>query len=91
MVSRKVEIKNPAGLYLNFAGALCSAAMDYKSEIKLKKIGVVINAKSILNVLGGKIQFGDIVEVSCDGVDEAAALDVICDLLGRETIEEKNG
>ena len=88
MVSRKVEIKNPAGLYLNFAGVLCSAAVDYKSEIKLKKVGVVINAKSILNVLGGKIQYGDIVEICCDGVDEAAALDVIYDLLSKETIEE---
>ncbi|MDO5695138.1 MAG: HPr family phosphocarrier protein [Eubacteriales bacterium] len=90
MVSKKVEIKNPAGIYLNFAGILCSTAMDYKANIRLKKTGVVINAKSILNVLGGKIQYGDIIEISCDGVDEVAALDVMSELLGSEAIEEKN-
>lgn len=88
MVSRKVEIKNPAGLYLNLAGILCSAAMDYKADITIKKPNVIINAKSILNVLGGKIQYGDKLEVICNGIDEVAALDVVCELLERETVED---
>lgn len=86
MVRKKVIIKNPAGLYLNFAGNLCKAAMDYKSSITLITDNAEINGKSILNVLGANIKCGETLEVICDGNDEELALEVICDILEKETI-----
>ncbi len=88
MVSKKVEIKNPAGLYLNFAGHLCKAAMDYKASIQLNTVSSIINAKSILNVLGADIKYKDIVEVVCDGNDEVEALNTIASILEKEFIED---
>lgn len=87
MVRKTVTIKNPAGLYLNFAGVLCKEAMDYKSKINMIYGDTTINVKSILNVLGSNIRFNDSVEVICDGSDEQEALSAICRILEMENIE----
>lgn len=86
MISKKVVIKNPAGLYLNFAGAVCKTAMDYKCSIKLISKEAVINAKSILNVLGANIKYNDEIELVCEGNDEELAIEAIYSVLQKEII-----
>ena len=77
MVSQKVTIKNPTGLHLRPAGILCKEAMKYKSKITFKVRDNVANAKSVLSVLGSCARSGDVIEFTCEGVDEGEALQAL--------------
>ena len=77
MVSQKVVIKNPTGLHLRPAGILCKEAMKYKSKITFKVRDNVANAKSVLSVLGSCVRSGDLIEFTCEGVDEEEALQAL--------------
>ncbi len=77
MVSEKVVIKNPTGLHLRPAGALCKEAMNYTSSIKFRFHNTTANAKSVLSVLGACIKTGGEVEFICEGPDEEQALKAI--------------
>ena len=74
MVSQKVVIKNPTGLHLRPAGILCKEAMQFKSMVTFKFRNSTANAKSVLGVLGARVQSGDEIEIFCEGEDEEEAL-----------------
>ena len=80
MVSRVMEIKNPAGLHLKPAGILSKTAMEFKSLITFKAHGDVANAKSVLSILGACVKCGDEVEFRCTGPDEEEALRAVISL-----------
>lgn len=77
MVSQKVIIKNPTGLYLRPAGILCKEAMQFKSLITFIYKQNTANAKSVLSVLGACVKCGDEIELICDGEDEEIALKTV--------------
>lgn len=81
MVGEKVTIKNPTGLHLRPAGKLCEEARKYQSKITLKKDDKLVNAKSLLGLLGACIKSGDEVEFLCEGEDEQTALKAITALV----------
>jgi phosphocarrier protein len=74
MISEKVTVINPTGLHLRPAGILCKEAMKYKSLITFTFSGTTANAKSVLSVLGACVKCGDEIEIICEGIDEAEAL-----------------
>ncbi len=75
MVSKKVKIVNATGLHLRPAGLLCEIAMKYKSKVTFKTDNnYEANAKSVLSVLGACVKSGEVIELSCEGVDEDTAL-----------------
>jgi phosphocarrier protein len=75
MVTQKVKIINATGLHLRPAGLLCEIAMQYGSKITFKTDNnYEANAKSVLSVLGACVKSGEIIELTCDGPDEAEAL-----------------
>ncbi len=77
MVSQRVVIKNPTGLHLRPAGILCKEAMKFKSLITFSFRESTANAKSVLSVLGACVKCGDEIEFTCDGDDEAEALQAL--------------
>ncbi len=84
MVNQKVKIKNPTGLHLRPAGALCKKAIDYTSVITFRygeEKENIANAKSVLSVLGACVKSGDEIELVCEGEDEEKALKDIIDLI----------
>ena len=84
MVSDKVIITNPKGLHLRSAGIFCKEAMRFKSHITFGAKGSTANAKSVLSVLGVCVQCGDVIELSCNGEDEAAALEAMKNIIETE-------
>ena len=80
MIKQKVIVKNQLGLHLRPAGILCRTAMLYKSHITLTCGTATVNAKSVLSVLGAGVKTGDVVEITCEGMDEQEALDVLVEL-----------
>ncbi len=67
-------MKNPTGLHLRPAGLLCREALRYQSSIRFLFGDSVVNAKSVLSVLGACIKSGDEIELVCDGADEDEAM-----------------
>jgi phosphocarrier protein len=56
------------------AGLLCREALRYQSSIRFLFGDSVVNAKSVLSVLGACIKSGDEIELVCDGADEDEAM-----------------
>ena len=81
MVSKKVIINCPIGLQVQPAGAICKAAVEFKSKISFDYYGGNANAKSMLNILGACIKDKDEIDLICDGEDEEEALETIAKLL----------
>lgn len=87
MTEKMVTVVNPTGLHLRPAGMLCQTSMKFQSKILLLYKEKTINAKSVLNVMASGIKCGDEVTVRCEGPDEAAALESVCQLIERELKE----
>lgn len=77
MVTGHITITNPYGIHLRPASFLCRLALEYESSVSMRKGTVVVNAKSVLGVLGACVRCGDEVEFICEGRDETEALNAI--------------
>ncbi len=86
MVSRKVQVVNPAGLHLRPAGMLANVSMKFKSSCTILWKEKTINCKSVINVMAAQVKCGSWVELVCEGPDEEEALETIA-----EAIEEGLG
>jgi len=74
MERQKVIVTNMTGFDLQPVGVLCDTAVQFKSRIEICYDNVIINAKSLLGVLGSGIKQGDEIEIVCEGQDEKEAL-----------------
>ena len=77
MVSQTTTVVNSAGLRVWPAAKLSACAQQFTSEIILVQGYHRINAKSMINILGGLVQPGTQITVECKGSDEKQALDTI--------------
>lgn len=81
MVKGTVKITCPGGLHMRPVGTLCKCAMRYDSLVQFNYKTSIINAKSVLSVLGACICTGEEVELVCTGPDEQKAFDEMKDLI----------
>lgn len=86
MVKRDVTVKSATGLHARPGTKLVELAMTFEASVKLIKDGQEINAKEIFDVLSAGINFGDVITVVADGIDEEKALVEITNYI--ETTEE---
>lgn len=89
MVSQKILVQSVSGLHLRPASLLSQEALNYKSHITLINGTKIVNAKSVLGVLGACVKGGMEIEIQCEGEDEEKALVAICNLLNTEFEKEK--
>jgi len=71
------------------AALLVAQAAKSKSKVMILFNGRTINAKSMLNVLGGGIRNGSRIMVTADGEDEKETLDTLCRLIENLSEEAK--
>lgn len=81
MVIKSVKIKNEQGLHMRPAGIFAKAMSQFSSEIKIIHNGNKLNGKSIMNIIGGCIKYGDEIEIQCNGSDEEEALKTAIELI----------
>ena len=86
MVQQEMAVTNPAGFHARPAALLVAQATKFKSKITVLSGGKTINAKSLLNVLGGGIRTGAQIVVMAEGDDEREALAAVCRVI--ETLPE---
>lgn len=80
MVSREIEVINKLGLHARASSKLVQLANKFQSEIFVVKKEKKANAKSIMSLMMLAANKGTQVEISCDGADEADALNSVCGL-----------
>ena len=89
MLEKNVQIINKLGLHARSASKLVSVSSNYLSTIQITYKNKQVNAKSIMNLLMLAAKKGDVITIYCDGEDEEAAMQAICDLIDRRFDEEE--
>lgn len=84
MHDRTVVVALEQGLHARPASNFIQQAQRFQSKITVTKAGRSADAKSILGLMGLAIAKGTEITISADGVDEVAAVEVLCDLVGTE-------
>ena len=85
MLSRTVEIVNETGLHTRPGNKFVKMAKQYESDITVKKGDKEFSAKSLLKLMKVGISKGDHIKITCDGADEAEAIDSLCDFIANLT------
>ena len=81
MVSKDVVVNNQVGLHARPATFFIQKANEFKSSIWVEKEERRVNAKSLLGVLSLGIVKGTAVTLIAEGVDEAAAVETLAELV----------
>ena len=81
MVQKVLKINNKTGLHLRPAESLCSLASKFSSRVTFRHERSLVNAKSVISVLGARVKNGDEIELYCEGDDEVTALAAIEELI----------
>ncbi len=82
--SAELVILNPSGLHARPAATFVRAAAGFRSSITVRNAsrnGTVVNAKSILGVLGLGVSPGHTIALTVDGDDEDAAIATLTELV----------
>ena len=81
MVSKNVVVNNQVGLHARPSTFFIQKANEFKSSIWVEKEERRVNAKSLLGVLSLGIVKGTAITLIAEGVDEAAAVDTLAELV----------
>ena len=76
-IRREIEIKNELGLHARPATLLVQLALQFDSDIILKKDGEEVNAKSMMGILMLAAGFGTRLELIVTGEDAEEAAEAI--------------
>jgi phosphocarrier protein len=88
MIEKTVRIVNKLGLHARPAALLVKVAGKFKSEIKLTKDDLEINAKSIMGVMMLAAEYESEVKITAEGEDEEQAVNAIEELINSKFNEE---
>lgn len=77
MLQAKIEVTNPKGIHARPSGMLAQTALEFQSTIILELRGVRANAADIMSILTLGAFQGDVIDITIEGPDEAAAMDKI--------------
>ena len=77
MTTKKVTIKNRAGIHARPAALIVNTANQFDSEIYLEKDDMRINGKSIMGIITLGAGYNSDIAVIADGDDEDEAVEAI--------------
>jgi len=84
VVKKTIVINNPQGLHLRTAGLFARLAQSFKSEIKVIRESLCVDAKSIMHVLTLGAGQGTELTLQAHGADAEEALEAIAHLVERD-------
>ena len=88
MPSQTVTLRNGSGLHARPARVFANAAKAFGCDVKVRKDGEPVNAKSALSVLTLDCHQGDRIEIITDGDGADQALDELVSLVDNGLGEE---
>ena len=81
MYEKQIVINNSTGLHARPAAMLVSLANKHKAKITIRHNDKLVNARSMLNVLGAGIRKGALIVIVGEGEDEQEAVEALCNLI----------
>lgn len=81
MIRRPITIINKLGLHARAANKLVSTAGDFQCDIRVRRNGREVDAKSIMPVMMLAASQGSEVELIADGPDEQDAVEALTALI----------
>jgi phosphocarrier protein HPr len=88
LIEKEITVVNRLGLHARPSALVVQTASKFKSEIKLKKADVEINAKSIIGVMMLAAEIGSKIVILAQGEDEAQAVEALAKLFEDKFGEE---
>ena len=89
MIERELAIRNRLGLHARAAAKFVQTASRFRSAVKIRKNGEVVDGKSILGILLLAASEGTTISVAVEGEDEREAFAAVEDLIARRFDEEE--
>lgn len=89
MIERELAIRNRLGLHARAAAKFVQTASRFRSAVKIRKNGEVVDGKSILGILLLAASEGTKIIVAVEGDDEKEAFAAVEDLIVRRFDEEE--
>ncbi len=87
-VETTVKLINKVGLHARPASLFVQTAKKFKSNIRVRKNGNEVDAKSILGVLSLGAECGHIITIIAEGPDAEEAIDTLVTLIKNKFGEE---
>ena len=81
MIRRRVRIHNRLGLHARAAARFVNASNRFQCRVTVARGGRTVDGKSILGILLLAASQGSDLEITADGVDEAAAIAFLADVV----------
>ena len=81
MTSKPVIVSNPLGLHARAAARFVHLATRFTSHIRVSRDAKVMDGKSIMGILLLAAARGTTIVISAEGVDEAAAVSALVQLV----------
>ena len=88
-LSRTVPIINERGLHARASAKFVKLATSFDAEITVQREGQTVDARSIIGLMMLAAGIGASIEITADGPEAAAALEALCDLVGKRFEEER--
>lgn len=87
-MEKEITLTNRLGLHARPAARVVQTASEFKSEIRLKRDDLEVNAKSIMGVMMLAAEMGSKIFIRAEGEDENQALEVLVKLFEDKFGEE---
>jgi phosphocarrier protein len=88
--SARAKVSDPVGFHLRAAGRIVKLTKTFTAEVTIRYESRSANAKSIMGLASLAAEFGSVVEVETDGIDEKEALAAIVHLIEVELAQPEN-
>lgn len=81
MITREVVFSAADSITPAFAAELAHSASQFSANVYFVRENVRLSVDSLIGILSLDLRRGEHITVTADGVDEAASIDRICELL----------
>jgi phosphocarrier protein len=88
MQQRTLTIRNQRGLHARAASKFVKMASQFSADITVSKDGQTVSGRSIMGLMMLAAGIGATIDVTCSGVDEVDAMNVIDSLIDDKFGEE---
>ncbi len=81
MRQKKIRVSNSLGLHARPSALIVRAATKYRSEFYIEKDSMRVNGKSIMGVMMLAAEYGSVLNLIAEGIDEEYLLEEIEELI----------
>lgn len=85
-VKKRMKVKSKLGLHARPAAMFVETANKFLSKIRVRKDDLVVDGKSILNILMLGVECGDEILVEAEGEDAHQAIEALEEIVNKDDV-----